>query len=295
MFSFILSQFDLFIFLICSISLNQTEDPERSPVSHFDIKFISSRQFVLFQIIAAVIALSAPVDPFGNLGFLRQFHSFHDPFVELIKSGTAEKHDAEIVLFAACPGAGRAVGDTNTAADTQIGISFDFAVHQWKRADRALITVFDALFTAKSVCEVCGQTYGEKDASNHSGPATVTGKRDATCTEEGYTGDTKWECCGAEVEGETIAALGHAWGAWTVTKEATTTEEGVETRVCKNDSTHTETRKIAKKEETKEEETEKKEETKKEVAKTETVSKTTDTQPQTGDESQTVWVFYSFL
>ena len=102
-----------------------------------------------------------------------------------------------------------------------------------------------ATCTAKAVCEVCGQEYGEP--------------------------------------------LGHSWGAWTVTKEATTTEEGIETRVCSNDSSHIETRKIAKKEETK------KEEPKKEAAKAETVSKTTDTQPQTGDENQTVWVIMMML
>ncbi len=149
-----------------------------------------------------------------------------------------------------------------------------------------------ATCTTEGTCEGCGRNYLNPD--NHSGTPTVTGKKDATCTEAGYTGDTYWDCCDATIEGEEIAALGHDWGAWTVTKEATTSEEGVETRVCKNDSSHTETRKIAKKEETKEEET-KKEEPKKEAAKAETVSKTTDTQPQTGDESQTVWVIMMML
>ena len=151
-----------------------------------------------------------------------------------------------------------------------------------------------ATCTALAVCEGCNEEYGALDPNKHSGTSTVTGKKAATCTEAGYTGDTTWDCCGAEVKGETIAALGHSWGAWTVTKEATTSEEGIETRVCSNKSTHTETRKIAKKEETKEEET-KKEEPKKEAAKAETVSKTTDTQPQTGDENQTVWVIMMML
>jgi hypothetical protein len=38
----------------------------------------------------------------------------------------------------------------------------------------------------------------------------------------------------------------HDWGDWTVTKEATLTEEGVETRTCKADPSHTETRAIPK-------------------------------------------------
>jgi hypothetical protein len=41
-------------------------------------------------------------------------------------------------------------------------------------------------------------------------------------------------------------ALGHDWGEWTVTTEATTEAAGVETRVCKNDASHTETREIEK-------------------------------------------------
>ena len=41
-----------------------------------------------------------------------------------------------------------------------------------------------------------------------------------------------------------IKASGHDWGEWTVTKEATETEEGEEQRVCKNDPDHKETRVI---------------------------------------------------
>ena len=43
---------------------------------------------------------------------------------------------------------------------------------------------------------------------------------------------------------ETIPALGHDWGAWTVTTPATCTKEGVETRTCKRDPSHVETRPI---------------------------------------------------
>ncbi len=44
---------------------------------------------------------------------------------------------------------------------------------------------------------------------------------------------------------ETIPALGHEWGPWTVTKEATEDEEGEETRSCLRDPSHVETRSIA--------------------------------------------------
>ncbi len=44
---------------------------------------------------------------------------------------------------------------------------------------------------------------------------------------------------------ELIPALGHEWGPWTVTKEATEDEEGEETRSCLRDPSHVETRAIA--------------------------------------------------
>ena len=44
----------------------------------------------------------------------------------------------------------------------------------------------------------------------------------------------------------TTPATGHSWGDWKVTKKATATSEGEETRICKNDSSHKQTRKIAK-------------------------------------------------
>ena len=47
-----------------------------------------------------------------------------------------------------------------------------------------------------------------------------------------------------ETKTEAIPALGHDWGEWEVTTEATCDEAGVETRVCKNDETHVETREI---------------------------------------------------
>ena len=44
-----------------------------------------------------------------------------------------------------------------------------------------------------------------------------------------------------------ITQLGHDWGDWVVTKAATETAEGEETRTCKRDASHTETRSIPKK------------------------------------------------
>ena len=63
-----------------------------------------------------------------------------------------------------------------------------------------------------------------------------------TCTKDG---EKVGECsrCGMKTT-EKISALGHDWGDWTVTTPATCTNEGVETRICKRDPSHVETRTI---------------------------------------------------
>ena len=63
-----------------------------------------------------------------------------------------------------------------------------------------------------------------------------------TCTEAGEKGKVCSRC--GMKETEKIPALGHDWGAWTVTTPATCTNEGVETRICNRNSSHVETRTI---------------------------------------------------
>ena len=63
-----------------------------------------------------------------------------------------------------------------------------------------------------------------------------------TCTEAGEKGKVCSRC--GMKETEKIPALGHDWGAWTVTTPATCTNEGVETRICNRDPSHVETRTI---------------------------------------------------
>ena len=65
----------------------------------------------------------------------------------------------------------------------------------------------------------------------------------ATCTEPGsYDEVVSCTVCGAELRRETVTvpALGHDWGDWTATTEATCTEAGEESRSCKRcDETET--------------------------------------------------------
>lgn len=55
----------------------------------------------------------------------------------------------------------------------------------------------EATCQAKAVCEACGQEYGSKDPTNHTGGTELRNAKEATVTEEGYTGDTYCKGCGA--------------------------------------------------------------------------------------------------
>ena len=88
-----------------------------------------------------------------------------------------------------------------------------------------------ATCVAKAVCSVCGETFGEVDASNHV-HTTVKNLKEATCTQTGYTGDTYCTDCDKLLgTGKELAALGHSYTS-KVTKAATTTEEGIMTYTC---------------------------------------------------------------
>ena len=92
-------------------------------------------------------------------------------------------------------------------------------------------------------CSRCGETENEpvlKGEHVHSYAEEVTAP---TCTEKGYTTHT---CgCGDSFKDTYTDPLGHAWGEWTTTKEATEEEEGEETRSCSRCS-ETETQPVAK-------------------------------------------------
>ena len=70
-----------------------------------------------------------------------------------------------------------------------------------------------------------------------------TSRVDATCTDAGSITYTCSYC--GETYVEALPALGHDWGDWQLTTPPTATEPGVETRVCKRDSSHVETREVA--------------------------------------------------
>lgn len=81
----------------------------------------------------------------------------------------------------------------------------------------------------------------------HTNTITVN-QKEATCVEEGYTGDTKCMDCGQVISCvEKIPAKSYKWDVGKVTKKSTDTSEGVFTYTCTNGCGHTKTEIIPRK------------------------------------------------
>ncbi|MBR3403148.1 MAG: leucine-rich repeat protein [Parasporobacterium sp.] len=95
-------------------------------------------------------------------------------------------------------------------------------------------------------CERCGDTYVEEiPATGHTEVADEA--LAPTCTESGLTAGSHCSVCGAIFQPQTvIPALGHDWTDWEVVTPATEEAEGLESRTCRNDPEHVETRVIPK-------------------------------------------------
>lgn len=70
---------------------------------------------------------------------------------------------------------------------------------------------------------------------------------EATCETDGLTEGSHCAACGKVFTSQqTIPALGHDWGEWTVARAATCAAEGEEQRTCSHDASHVEMRSIEK-------------------------------------------------
>ncbi len=88
----------------------------------------------------------------------------------------------------------------------------------------------EATCTEKAECEVCGKSYGK--AKGH-GKTVILNSRPATCSKEGYSGDTCCKICKEVLkEGKKSPTLDHDY-KWVVDRYPTDSKYGLKHRECK--------------------------------------------------------------
>ncbi len=151
-----------------------------------------------------------------------------------------------------------------TEADTVVAAKG----HSLEKTEAKAATCTEAGNIEYWTCSKCKKLYKDSEGTQEITEADTlvaarghslekTDAKAATCTEAGNT--ENWTCSECKKlfgddQGTTeitaadtvVAATGHDWGEWTVVKEATEEEEGLERRTCSNDESHTEEKTIPK-------------------------------------------------
>lgn len=142
--------------------------------------------------------------------------------------------------------------------------------HDWNDGTVKKVATCESEGIEVYTCKTCKKTKEETIAPTGHTKTEIRDKKAATCKEEGYTGDTYCVTCGKKLaEGKTIAktdhdwtiteipetcekdgvrtytcdichttksepikAIGHSYGAWTTTKEATVSSKAEQKRIC---------------------------------------------------------------
>ena len=137
-----------------------------------------------------------------------------------------------------CEVCGEPYGELDTNIHTALSDWASDETGHWKTCndcgaiiEKAAHSGGTATCTAKKKCSICGQTYGELDANNH------TALSDWASDETHH-----WKDC-ADCKAADINKASHTYGDWIIDKEATATEAGSRHKVCTicNYETQTET------------------------------------------------------
>ncbi len=139
---------------------------------------------------------------------------------------------------ATCKEAGY-TGDTYCAlCDEQLGTGEEIAkltVHTWDEGQVTTVATPTTDGVRTYTCTVCGETKTAAIPANctHT-ETTVRDRKEATCQEAGYTGNTYCTLCDTKLaDGEAIPQLtSHSWDDGVVTKPVTATENGEITYTC---------------------------------------------------------------
>ena len=123
--------------------------------------------------------------------------------------------------------AGDAANDVDLSQLARCEVTVNLSVGHVHSPDAAWSSDADGHWHACSGCA------DKLDYEIHT-PKTVNAKA-ATCTEDGYTGDTVCSVCGYEIsQGEAVPATGHSFTSYIPNGDATCTADGTETASCDN-------------------------------------------------------------
>ena len=124
-----------------------------------------------------------------------------------------------------CKGCGTKLSSGKTIAKTE---------HTWDSGKITKAATCTESGTKTYTCTSCNTTKTEEiPATGNHQNTELRNVKEATCTEEGYTGDTYCKDCGTKLSsGKTIAKTDHTWDAGKITKAATCKESGTKTYTC---------------------------------------------------------------
>ena len=106
--------------------------------------------------------------------------------------------------------------------------------HHWDQGEIITEATCTEEGEKKFTCSICGDEKTEKVSATGHRHTEIRNKKEATCKETGYSGDTWCKDCGKKIlSGQAIAKTeNHSWDAGKVTTKATCTEEGEKTFTC---------------------------------------------------------------
>ena len=137
-----------------------------------------------------------------------------------------------VVTAPTCTSEGYTTYTCSVCSDTYVSNKVPATGHNYNKSVVTAPTCTSDGYTTYT-CADCGNTYQSDavDALGHK-EETIPGKA-ATCTEKGLTAGVRCSVCGVILtEQQEIPATGHTYGDWVITKEATCTEPGSQTKEC---------------------------------------------------------------
>ena len=106
--------------------------------------------------------------------------------------------------------------------------------HHWDQGEIITEATCTEEGEKKFTCSICGDEKTEKVSATGHQHTEIRNKKEATCKETGYSGDTWCKDCGKKIlSGQAIAKTeDHSWNQGEITKEPTCKEEGEKTFTC---------------------------------------------------------------